>query len=79
MDLPGTKPARYSGTSLIRKRLPPQGHHMFLGIVLVEGPKGWRVFMSEEPRYCCRANSAHARQPRPEAGLSFQVKIPQLF
>ena len=30
-------------------------------------------------RYRGRANVAHARQPRPDSGLCFQVKVLQLF
>ena len=28
---------------------------------------------------CCRANSAHVRQSRPDSGLGFQVKVFKLF
>ena len=47
----------YRGTSLIRKRTPPQGRHMSLGIVLVKGPRGWRFLMSEVPLYYDRPDS----------------------
>ena len=39
----------YSGTSLIRPPHHVQGHHMFLGIVLAQGPIGWCFIMSEVP------------------------------
>ena len=41
----------YKGTSFIRKCLPPQDFHWFLGTVLLKGPKGVRFLMSEVPLY----------------------------
>ena len=37
------------GTSLIRKKSPPSGFHMALGIVLLQGPRGARFLMGEVP------------------------------
>ena len=30
-------------------RRPPQDHHRALGMVLQQGPRGWRFLMSEVP------------------------------
>ena len=39
----------YRGTSRIRNCAPPQDRHKALGIVLLKGPMGGQLFMSEEP------------------------------
>ena len=42
---------KYTGTSLIRNRTPPEGPNRALGIVLVLGPRGRRFLMGELPLY----------------------------
>ena len=39
----------YRGISLIRKRPPPYDPPMALGMVLLQGPTGWRFLVSEVP------------------------------
>ena len=41
----------YRGTSLIRKRPPPEDFHRDPGIVLLQGPKGVRFLVSEVTLY----------------------------
>ena len=42
----------YMGTSLIRKRPPPQDHPRTLGISLRQGPRGMRLYQTSLPLLC---------------------------
>ena len=40
-------------------------------------PPVFRVSLQRGYDSCCQANMAHVRQPRPDSGLGFQVKVLQ--
>ena len=67
---------------LAHKNPPPPGLYLCLGPY--GGPRGWAIshergtpVLDERGAPHCRANMAHTRQPRPDSGLGFQVKVVQ--
>ena len=68
-ESPSAQPLRYMGTSLIGNTPPPQDHHRALGLVLLQGSRGWQFLMSEVPLYpaepCTLNGNPHTHPPKP--------------